>query len=142
MDDGYQNTVLGLLRKRASLIAELEYHRDKAGGASNDISAVDRVLQTLGYDGTLDHAQPRKKALNFIKHEVRRSILEEMRKADRPMSSRELAVKLAAIEGKDPADRRVMRDLTARVSRSICILLDRQIVTRSRNGTQYAYGLA
>jgi hypothetical protein len=142
MEDGYENTVLGLLRKRAALIAELEFHRDKAGVASNDISAVDRVLQTLGYDGTLDNAQPRKKALNFIKHEVRRSILEEMRKSDRPLSSRELAVKLAAIEGVDAADRRVMRDLTSRVSRSICILLDRQVVSRGRSGTQYVYKLA
>lgn len=141
MDDGYENTVLGLLRKRAALIAELEHHRNQAGIATTSISAVDRVLETLGYDGVRDSAQPRKKILNFIRHEVRRSILEEMRKASRPLSSRELALKLATLEGVDIADRRVLRDMTARVSRSICILLDRQVVRRERSGTQFVYAL-
>ena len=141
-DDGYENTVLGLLRKRAALIAELEHHRNQAGIATTSISAVDRVLETLGYNGALDEAQPRKKALTFIKHEVRRAILDELRKSERPLSSRELAVKLAALEGIDAADRRAMRDLTTRVSRSIFTLRDRQVVKRSREGTQYVYQLA
>lgn len=50
-DDGFEITIHGLLRKRTSLMADLEHYRDKVATSSNDIKSVDRVLSSLGYEG-------------------------------------------------------------------------------------------
>ena len=144
-DDGFDLTIHGLLRKRTTLIADLEDLRNKAAMASNDINAVDRVLQSLGYEGELDLAQPRKRVMNYIRHEVRRYILEQLRDSDRPLTTRELAVRLAIAEGKDANDRRMMLDLSKRVSKSMMVLHDKQVVRRSRSKegrVEYQYELA
>ncbi len=144
-DDGFDLTIHGLLRKRTTLIADLEDLRNKAAMASNDINAVDRVLQSLGYEGELDLAQPRKRVMSYIRHEVRRYILEQLRDSDRPLTTRELAVRLAIAEGKDANDRRMMLDLSKRVSKSMMVLNDKQVVRRSRSKegrVEYQYELA
>ena len=81
-DEGYDLTIHGLLRKRTELLASLESYRDKVAATANDIRSVDRVLTSLAYEGELDLLQPRKRVLNYIKHEVRRFILDELRALD------------------------------------------------------------
>ena len=130
--DNYDLTIHGLLRKRTDLMANLESYRDRVSSAANDIRAVDRVLASLGYDGELDLEQPRKRVLNYIKHELRRFILDELRTAERALTTRELAARLAAREGKDTGDRKLMRDLSHRVSKSVIILHDKKVVRRSK----------
>ena len=143
-NDGYDLTIHGLLRKRTDLMANLESYRDKVSSTANDIRAVDRVLVSLGYDGELDLDQPRKRVLNYIKHEIRRFILDELRASDRALTTRELAARLAAREGKDTGDRKLMRDLSHRVSKSVIILHDKQVVRRSKekNWREYSYEIA
>lgn len=144
VDDGFDLTIHGLLRKRTDLMANLESYRDKVSSTANDIRAVDRVLVSLGYDGELDLEQPRKRVLNYIKHEIRRFILDELRAAKQPLTTREIAVRLATREGKDTGDRKLMRDLSHRVSKSVVILHDKQVVKRSKekNWREYSYELA
>ncbi|MFN0217703.1 MAG: hypothetical protein ACKVP4_02695 [Hyphomicrobium sp.] len=143
-DDGFELTIHGLLRKRGELLSTLEHHRNQVAAAMNDLHAVDRVLNSLGYDGSLDLAQPRKKVLSYIRVEVRRHILEELRDAGRPMTTRELSVALATKEGRDAGDRRMMLDFTKRVSKSVSILADKQVVRRTKvpGGQGYQYELA
>ena len=142
-NNGYDLTIHGLLRKRTDLMADLESYRDKVAATANDIRAVDRVLVSLGYAGELDLQQPRKRVLNYIKHEVRRFILDELRAARQPLTTRELAVRLAMREGKDTGDRKLMRDLARRVSKSVIILHDKQVVKRSKvkDWREYSYEL-
>ena len=143
-DEGYDLTIHGLLRKRTELLASLESYRDKVAATANDIRSVDRVLTSLAYEGELDLLQPRKRVLNYIKHEVRRFILDELRAAQQPLTTREIAVRLATREGKDTGDRNLMRDLAHRVSKSVIILHDKQVVKRSKekNWREYSYELA
>ena len=143
-NDGYDLTIHGLLRKRTDLMASLESYRDKVSSTANDIRAVDRVLVSLGYDGELDLDQPRKRVMSYVRHEVRRYILEELRKSDRPLSTRELAVRLATAEGKDAGDRKLMLDMSRRISKSILILRDKQVVRQSKGkgSREYSYELA
>ena len=110
----------------------------------NDLNALDRVLTTLGYEGERDLARPRNKVATFLRVEVQRYILDELRGAGRPITTRELAVRLAVSQGRDAGDRGMMLDFTRRVSKSICYLLDKKMVTRSRekNGRGYQYELA
>lgn len=105
----------------------LEIKRDELASVQNDIAAVERALSVIGYDGELD--QPRKRVLKDIRRELSRFILDELRKAG-PLTSRELAIKLATVEGKNPDDKKVITDIVARVSKAITGLVDKGSVSR------------
>lgn len=142
-DTGYDLTIHGLLRKRAELLDALERQRNQVSGTMNDLNALDRVLAALGYNGERDLARPRNKVATFMRVEVQRYILDELRASERPITTRELAVRLATREGRDAGDRGMMLDFTKRVSKSICYMLDKRLVVRSRekNGRGYQYEL-
>ncbi|NGO55990.1 hypothetical protein [Allomesorhizobium camelthorni] len=56
-----EHTITGLLAKRADLFNEAERIRDRLAEIKNDIGALDRTLNVLGYAGDLDAAMPRQK---------------------------------------------------------------------------------
>lgn len=117
--DTYQHTITGLLKKRADLFNEAERIRDRMAEIKNDIGALDRVLSTLGYTGDLDAEMPRqKRQVLFGRGELTRAILDELRDAQRPLGSREIAQAIVALNGQDARDRRLISDLTKRVSKA------------------------
>ena len=139
-NDGYEIAIHGLLRKRTELMRTLEIKRDELAAAQNDIVAVERVLDTFGYSKELD--RPRNRVLKDIRRELSRFVLDELRK-NGPQTTRSLAERLAEIEGKDPGDKKLMNDLTARVSKCMTGLVDKKAVTRSRTqGIRCLYKLA
>jgi len=76
----------------------------------NDIAALDRTLETLGYQGDLKAplgVGPNTRVVHFHRNELRRFCLDDLRKADRPLSARDLAVKVITFEGRDTRDRRL-----------------------------------
>ena len=88
----FEHTISGLLTKRAQLFGEAQSIRDRLAEIKNDIDAVDRVLGTLGYDGDLDAAMPRQKRhVVFGRGELTRAVLDVLRDADGPMTSRQIA---------------------------------------------------
>lgn len=88
----FQHTVSGLLTKRADLFNEAERIRDRLAEIKNDVSAIDRVLGTLGYTGNLDAEMPRqKREVLFGRGELTRGCLEALRDADGPLTSRQVA---------------------------------------------------
>ena len=96
-DVGFELTIHGLLRKRAELMDALASQRNQVSASMNDLNALDRVLTTLGYEGERDLARPRNKVATFLRVEVQRYILDELRGAGRPITTRELAVRLAVL---------------------------------------------
>lgn len=54
--DTFEHTISGLLGKRAELFLEAERIRDRLAEIKNDIGALDRTLDVLGYKGDLDAA--------------------------------------------------------------------------------------
>src|SRR5205807_1448054 len=83
----------------------------------NDIAALDRVLLTLGYDGKLDSIMPRQKRTVVIgAGEAARLVMNALRTATSPLSSRAIAKQLMEISGQDSRDRRLLRDRTGRIS--------------------------
>lgn len=131
MQDGYQLTVSGLLRKRDELVATLDKMRDDIATASNDLASLDRVLRCFGYNPEVELAmKPRSRVQLYVRNELRKFLLEALRDADRPISSRELAIKLLEAQGKDIGDKALVSDTTARVSRSVSILLNRKVLKR------------
>jgi len=87
-----ESVVNGLLAKREELLRENADLRERMAVISNDIEAIDRVLDAFGYPGELKGGTPRQaRIVLFYRNELREYLLAELRKAEGPLSSRELA---------------------------------------------------
>jgi hypothetical protein len=123
MGKPYQNTISGLLKKRSELMGESQRLREALAHVGNDIEALDRTLVSLGYDGDLRTVQPRgNRVVFFARDELRRFLLDELRKSNGPVSSRDLAERIIGLEGKDVHDRRLRNDMVKRVGKSLKLL--------------------
>lgn len=120
----FEHTISGLLTKRADLFNEATAARDRIAEIKNDIDALDRVLASLGYTGDLDAAMPRqKRQVVFGRGELSRAIFDELRFADGPLSTRELAQSVIATTGMDKRDRKFVSDMTRRLSKTLRTLV-------------------
>lgn len=118
--DTFEHTISGLLTKRADLFNEAERLRDRLAEIRNDLSAIDRTLNVLGYTGDLDAAMPRQKRnVVFGKGELSKAIYGELRTATGPLSSRDIAREIVTMQGNDARDRKYLSDLTKRVSKAL-----------------------
>jgi hypothetical protein len=121
----YQNTISGLLKRRAELMADARELRERMAVAGSDLAALNRTLETLGYQGDLKApigVQSSTRVVYFHRNELRRCCLDELRKADGPISSHDLAEKVITFEGRDPRDRRLRADMVRRVGKSLKLL--------------------
>jgi hypothetical protein len=125
----FEHTISGLLAKRADLFNEAIRLRDRLAEIKNDISAIDRVLGTLGYAGDLDAAMPRqKREVIFGRGELTRAVLDELRERAEPLTSRQIAQAIISLRGDDARDRKYISELTKRVSKALRALkLDRVV---------------
>lgn len=127
----YEHTITGLLKKRVDLYHEAERIRDRTAVIKNDIAALDRVLGTLGYTGNLDAEMPRQKHERlFGQGELTRAILDTLRGATEPMASRDIAREIIAVNEQDARDRRLLTEVTRRVSKALRIQKQRGHVQR------------
>ncbi len=118
--DTFEHTISGLLTKRADLFNEAERLRDRLAEIRNDIGAIDRSLGVFGYKGDLDAAMPRqKREVIFGRGELSKAIYGELRDAEGPLSSRDIARSIVAMRGEDARDRKYLADLTKRVSKAL-----------------------
>jgi chorismate mutase len=112
----YEHTISGLLTKRQELMEETAAIREKMAIIANDVEAIDRVLETLGHTEQLEGRSPRAaRIILFYRNELRSFLLDQLRKANRPMTSRELAEIVCETEGKNRGDRRLISDVTRRI---------------------------
>lgn len=115
----YEHTISGLLHKRVDLFHEAERIRDRLAEIKNDIGALDRVLDTLGYEGDFDALMPREKRhVIFGRGELTRAVLEILRREARPMTSREITQEMVANSGFDARDRKFVSELVKRVGKA------------------------
>jgi hypothetical protein len=131
-----ETLINGLLAKREELQRENAELRERMAILANDIDALDRVLVACGYQGELVGSTPRQaRIVLFYRNELREYLLAELRKGGRPLSSRELACRVCQCEGKDPADRRLLADVTRRVGCALRKMRAQGTVTGSRDKT-------
>lgn len=120
--DTYEHTITGLLTKRVDLYHEAERIRDRMAAIKNDIAALDRVLGTLGYTGDLNKEMPRQKHERlFGQGELTRTILDVLRDATEPMATRDIAREIITVNEQDARDRRLLTEVTRRVSKALRI---------------------
>jgi len=118
--DTFEHTISGLLTKRADLFNEAQAIRERLAEIRNDIDAVDRVLGTLGYEGDLDAMMPRQKRhVIFGKGELTRAVLDVLREATEPLTSRQIAQAVMELNGQDARDRKFLNDLVKRVGKAL-----------------------
>jgi len=118
-------TYKNVLNKRIELFSEAELIMERLAEIKNDIQAIDKTLRIMGYDGELDAVMPRQRRhVIFGQGELLDSLILELRHADRPLKSRELAQNVLASSGNDIRDRRAVSDLTRRVSK--CLRVQRK----------------
>lgn len=114
------HTVSGLLQKRSELFNEAERIRDRLAEIRNDVTALDRVLETFGFKGDLDAMMPRQKRnVIFGTGELSRALLREILASETPMTSRELAQNIISLRGDDARDRKLLSEITRRVSKAL-----------------------
>jgi hypothetical protein len=129
--NSFDHTIAGLLTKRQQLMDSALSLKAQLAETSNDIDCIDRVLKTLGYRGDLKGMSPRsQRVVYFNRNELRRFVIDELRSATVPMSSRQIAEKVLKVEGKDAHDRPLLADMINRVGRVLYIL-------RCRNEARY-----
>ena len=120
LTESFDHTIRGLLTKRADLYNEAERIRDRLAEIKNDMGALDRTLSVLGYTGDLDAAMPRqKREVLFGRGELSKAIYGELRNAEGPLSSRDIAREIVALRGEDARDRKYLSELTRRVSKAL-----------------------
>lgn len=123
--DTYEHTINGLLQKRADLFNETERIRDRLATIRNDVASLDRTLRMVGYTGDLDGIMPKRKVYRlFGQGELLEAVLNELRHAERPLKSREIAQGIVALRGDDARDRGYVSEVTRRISK--CLRLERQ----------------
>ena len=99
---------------------EAERLRDRIAEIRNDIEALDRTVGALGHAGDLDAAMPhQKREVIFGQGELTSAPMRELRDADGPMTSRESANNVLALRGDDVRDRRLLTEVTKRVSKAL-----------------------
>lgn len=130
------HVITGLLGKRQELMDKALHLREQLAEVSNAIQSVDHVLQSFGYEGDLRGMTPRgNRVVFFARHELRRFCLDELRKADGPITARDLAEKIIGLEGKDSRDRALRNDMVKRVGKSLKLLRQQGVaVSSGRNG--------
>ncbi len=116
----FEHTISGLLTKRRDMLHEAERIRDRQAEIRSDVQALDRTLSALGFKGDIDATMPRQKRnVIFGRGELLRAILDELRDAEGPLRSREIAQALIAVRGEDPRDQKYIADLTRRVGKAL-----------------------
>ena len=144
MGEPYANTISGLLRKRSELMGDAQRLREELAHVGNNVEALDRTLIALGYEGNLKAVQPRgNRIVFFARDELRRFLLDELRKAGAPISSRDLAEKIITLDGKDARDRRLRNDMVKRVGKSLKLLRSQRLAMSGRDEAgRFAWRLA
>lgn len=126
----YQHAISGLLRRREEMMGEIAETRERLAVLSNDVESLDRVLETLGYDGDVKLTPRVPRVVLFYRGELRQWLRKRLEEAG-PQTSRQMAVALVQAEGKDARDRRMMNDIVKRMGKALRQMQDAGIVTRS-----------
>ena len=79
----------------------------------------------------------------FQQGELRRVCLDLLRRADKPLTSREIAEHIIQLEGNDPADRRLSIEMIRRVGKSLKLLRKQGLaVSKQDQFRHYAWSRA
>lgn len=136
--DTYDHAISALLSKREEMMEETAVTRERLAVLSNDIEALDRTLERLGYDGEVKLTPRVPRVVLFYRGELRQFLLGSIRDHG-PSTSRQLAERLISTDGKDARDRRMMADVVRRIGKSLRGMQDAGMVARVKVGFEFVW---
>lgn len=128
--DTFEHAISGLLGRRSEIMEEIALTRERLAVMSNDIEAIDRALETLGYQGDVQLTPRVPRIVLFYRGELRQFLRGQLAEHGE-LTSRQLAVALVQAEGKDNRDRRMMNDIVRRMGKALRQMVDAGIVVRT-----------
>ena len=134
----FAHAISALIMRRGEMLEELAIIRERQASIANDIDALDRTLETLGYDGDVQLTARVPRVVLFYRGELRQYLTAQL-KAHGPRTSRQMAEALAREEGKDALDRRMLSDIVKRMGKALRIMSDAGIVQRAADKVSGEY---
>jgi len=110
--------IFSLKAKRAQLDGELMQAEKLVARLRADLDAIDAALRVFDPEIKLSAIRPivRGPAPKFFRHgHFSRAVLDVLRRADKPLTYREIAQRLSAEHNLNASDRHLMRDLVKKV---------------------------
>lgn len=137
MQDGYDQTLSGLLRKRAELAGEVESHRAAWEAACASLEAIDRAVLVFSPGLTAADLPERRRAPIAADGTtaLQRFLLDLLRRSGGSVRTLQAASAMAAERGVDDRDRVAMTLLRKRVADSFYRLRKKGVVTGERYGS-------
>ena len=131
---GYDLTLSGLLRKRAEMAGQVELQQAQLGALIMDLSHIDAAIRVFRPDIELEDLPERLAPAPFtgFRGEIQRFLLDELRKANGPQSTFDLADKIMVKRGLDPSDRVVAGLIRKRTGYALAKLRKAGKVTSQR----------
>lgn len=135
MASGYDLTIQGLIRKRAELAGEVEAMNAKITAHMAALNSVDASIRVFRPDIDLDDLPERVAAAPFtgFRGEIQRFLLDELRKANGPQSTFDLADKIMERRGLDASDKIVVNLIRKRTGYALSKLRKAGKVVSSRS---------
>lgn len=124
----YEHAINGLLQKRKEIMEEMASARERLGVLANDVEAIDRVLERLGYNGELEMNPHVPRLVIFYRGQLRQWLLTQLRERG-AATARQLAERLLQLQQKDTRDKRLMQDITSRVGKGLRHMQSARLVT-------------
>lgn len=139
----YRHAISALLTRRGEMLEELAVIREQQARIANDLDALDRTLETLGYQGDVQLTARVPRVVLFYRGELRQYLIGQLRDHG-PRTSRQMAEALAREEGKEIADRRMLTDIVKRMGKALRLMADAGIVARTADkiSGEYVWRLA
>ena len=139
-------TLSGLVEQRASLAAELEQAQDRVAVLVASLRQLDRTIQRRGSNRDPATIRPQRLLVAPGPHErgaIVRPILAMLRTAERPMTLREITLRVIEARGLDAADARVLRNVSEQTKKALANQRRDGVVTIVRVPGRFArWGIA
>jgi hypothetical protein len=121
---GYDLTLSGLLRKRAEMAGQVEAMQAQLGALITDLSHIDAAIRVFRPDIDLADLPEKLAPAPFtgFRGEIQRFLLDELRKANHPLSTFDLAKAIMRKRGLDPSDRTVFTLIARRTGYALAKL--------------------
>lgn len=134
MPSGYDLTLSGLLRKRAEMAGQVEAKQAELGALITAMSHIDATIRVFRPDIDLADLPEKLAPAPFtgFRGEIQRFLLDELRKANHPLSTFDLADAIMRKRGLDPSDLAVRKLLRQRTGYALAKLRSKGTVTSNR----------
>lgn len=129
----------GLLAKRSELAGQIDHHQMTLRNLIIQLDSLDATIRLFKPDIDLDviKAKPLPPRNAAFQGEVTRAVLDKLRRMQRPMTTRELAIAVIEARGLDNADATLMRLMVKRVNATLRHQKNRGVLTGERGADNH-----